>query len=221
VNGKSKHLISYLQDFLFAPDRARSPVNALSGGERNRLLLARLFSHASNVLVMDEPTNDLDIDTLDLLEEKLVNYEGTLLLISHDRSFLDHIVTSTLVFEGDGIIKEYVGGYEDWLRQRSAANKTLPSAADSLPAAEPIAKNKPVQRKLSYKLQHELDQLPVRIEQLEQAQESLQAEMLQPDYFSRDKDSLAEDQAKLTEIGSELEQAYERWGELEGGASGG
>jgi ABC transport system ATP-binding/permease protein len=221
INGKPRHLISYLQDFLFAPDRARSPVNALSGGERNRLLLARLFSHPSNVLVMDEPTNDLDIDTLDLLEEKLVDYEGTLLLISHDRSFLDHIVTSTLVFEGDGIIKEYVGGYEDWLRQRRAANKTLPPAADSLPTEEPIAKNIPVQRKLSYKLQHELDQLPARIEQLEQAQESLQAEMLQPDYFNRDKDSLADDQTKLTEIGSELEQAYERWGELEGGASGG
>lgn len=217
INGKPRHLISYLQDFLFAPDRARSPVNALSGGERNRLLLAKLFSHPSNVLVMDEPTNDLDIDTLDLLEEKLVDYEGTLLLISHDRSFLDHIVTSTLVFEGNGVIKEYVGGYEDWLRQRSVEEKNTLSVADAVPTTGPEAKEKPVHRKLSYKLQRELDELPGRIEQLELAQESLQADMLQKDYFSQDKDSIAADRSRLTDISSELEQAYERWGELEGG----
>lgn len=215
INGKPRHLISYLQDFLFAPDRARSPVNALSGGERNRLLLAKLFSHPSNVLVMDEPTNDLDIDTLDLLEEKLVDYEGTLLLISHDRSFLDHVVTSTLAFEGDGIIREYVGGYEDWLRQRQPEKRKMETGSD--PARDSItAKPKDSRRKLSYKLQRELDVLPARIEELEQAQEALHDEMSQPEFFNQDKQTIASGQLKLSEISSELEQAYARWEELEG-----
>jgi len=215
IDGKPRHLISYLQDFLFEPGRARSPVNALSGGERNRLLLAKLFSHPSNVLVMDEPTNDLDIDTLDLLEEKLVDYQGTLLLISHDRSFLDHVVTSTLAFEGDGNIREYVGGYDDWLRQRTTAKAPgLPNSPPK-PATEAPERPNPARRKLSYKLQRELDQLPSLIEQLENTQESLQAEILQADYFTRDKDSIAADQARLAEVSEALEQAYSRWDELE------
>jgi len=163
---------------------------------------------------MDEPTNDLDIDTLDLLEEKLAEYTGTLLLISHDRSFLDNVVTSTLSFEGDGIIREYVGGYEDWLRQRGAAagneKKTAPQTAGA-----PQSRKQPEQRKLSYKLQRELEQLPALIERLETEQETLQQAMLQPDYFSRDKTAIASDQLRLKEIGSELEQAYARWEELE------
>ena len=142
VNGREKHVISYLQDFLFSPERARSPVNALSGGEKNRLLLARMFCRPSNVLVLDEPTNDLDFETLDLLEQLLVEYTGTLLLISHDRSFINDVVTSTLSFEGNGVIEEYVGGYDDWLRQRPTT--TVKSKPAEKPAApKPIKKNRP------------------------------------------------------------------------------
>ena len=222
INGQPRHLISYLQDFLFAPDRARSPVNALSGGERNRLLLARLFSRPSNVLVMDEPTNDLDIDTLDLLEEKLAEYSGTLLLISHDRSFLDNVVTSTLSFEGGGVIREFVGGYEDWLRQRPDRQSPAPSteAEAAEPAAgRPVVQDKPRTQKLSYKLQRELDQLPGRIEKLEAEQESLQSAMIEPDYFNNDKAAIAADKSRLGEIEQALSIAYARWDELE--ASGG
>ena len=225
INGKPRHLISYLQDFLFAPERARSPVNALSGGERNRLLLARLFSRPSNVLVMDEPTNDLDIDTLDLLEEKLADYSGTLLLISHDRSFLDNVVTSTLSFEGNGLVREYVGGYDDWLRQREKT-VTKPTAAPETAANAPVSADKPATAgekprpvKLSYKLQRELDQLPGRIEQLETDLETLQSSMMQGDYFSQDKAVIAADKARMDEIEQELAVAYARWDELE--ASGG
>ena len=211
VNGKEKHVISYLQDFLFSPERARSPVNALSGGEKNRLLLARMFCRPSNVLVLDEPTNDLDFETLDLLEQLLVEYTGTLLLISHDRSFINDVVTSTLSFEGNGVVEEYVGGYDDWLRQRPTATVNVKAAEK--PATSKTSTTK--QAKLSYKHQRELDELPQKIEQLEQAQLAIHDRMAEPDYFKQDKDALANDQIKLAEIDRELEQAYSRWEELD------
>lgn len=211
VNGKEKHVISYLQDFLFSPERARSPVNALSGGEKNRLLLARMFCRPSNVLVLDEPTNDLDFETLDLLEQLLVEYTGTLLLISHDRSFINDVVTSTLSFEGNGVVEEYVGGYDDWLRQRPTATVNVKAAEK--PATSKTSTTK--QAKLSYKHQRELDELPQKIEQLEQAQLAIHDRMAEPDYFKQDKDALANDQIKLAEIDNELEQAYSRWEELD------
>ncbi|MFW2439970.1 MAG: ATP-binding cassette domain-containing protein [Arenicellales bacterium] len=211
VNGREKHVISYLQDFLFAPDRARSPVNALSGGEKNRLLLAKMFCRPSNVLVLDEPTNDLDFETLDLLEQLLVDYSGTLLLISHDRSFINDVVTSTLSFEGNGVIDEYVGGYDDWIRQRSAANAEKKSVSKMATAKSRDAK----QTKLSYKLQRELEELPQKIEQLEQAQQVLHGSMAESDYFKHAKQDIAKDQKKLAEIDSALKQAYSRWEELD------
>src|SRR6185312_15149008 len=168
LNGQRKHIIGYLQDFLFSPERARAPITRLSGGERNRLLLAKLFAQPSNLLVMDEPTNDLDIETLELLEELLTDYQGTLLLVSHDRAFLDNVVSSTLVLEGRGQIGEYVGGYSDWLRQRPAA-----------PAAAP-------RRKLSFKDQRELEQLPARIEQLEADIAARGKAMNDPAFFQQD-----------------------------------
>ncbi|MEA1890358.1 MAG: ATP-binding cassette domain-containing protein [Pseudomonadota bacterium] len=211
INGREKHVISYLQDFLFAPDRARSPVNALSGGEKNRLLLAKMFCRPSNVLVLDEPTNDLDFETLDLLEQLMIEYTGTLLLISHDRSFINDVVTSTLSFEGNGVIDEYVGGYDDWMRQRTDAKAEKKPAKKSA-AAKTVAKK---QLKLSYKLQRELDELPQMIQRLEQAQLALHDSMADPDYFKHAKEDIAKDQKKLTEIDSELEMAYSRWEELD------
>jgi ATP-binding cassette subfamily F protein uup len=155
IGGKSRHVISYLQDFLFAPDRCRQPVKALSGGERNRLLLAKLFTAPSNILVLDEPTNDLDIDTLDLLEELLIDYKGTIILVSHDRAFLNNVVTSTLVFEGKGAINQYVGGYDDWLRQRKNETSSNPGALKKDKARATLSA-----KKLSYQDQRELDSLP-------------------------------------------------------------
>ena len=184
VNGREKHVISYLQDFLFSPERARSPVNALSGGEKNRLLLARMFCRPSNVLVLDEPTNDLDFETLDLLEQLLVEYTGTLLMISHDRSFINDVVTSTLSFEGNGVIDEYVGGYDDWLRQRSITTDKSRSG-EKLSTPKASAKK---QSKLSYKHQRELDELPQKIEHLERAQQALHDLMAEPEYFKQDKE---------------------------------
>ncbi|TNG01382.1 MAG: ATP-binding cassette domain-containing protein, partial [Gammaproteobacteria bacterium] len=184
INDQTKHVISYLQDFLFTPDRSRQPVKALSGGERNRLLLARLFSKPANVLVMDEPTNDLDVETLELLEELLMNYKGTLLLVSHDRAFINNVVTSTLVFEGNAKVNEYVGGYDDWLRQQ--------------PQSEPLTENKKItpankisrpsntkNKKLSYKDQRELERLPKQIEELEEVIEQLHASMSQADFYQQ------------------------------------
>jgi len=160
INGKSRHVMSYLQDFLFPPARVRSPVKSLSGGERNRLLLARLFIQPANLLVLDEPTNDLDVETLELLEELLCNYDGTLILVSHDRTFLDNVVTSTLAFEGDGVINEYVGGYEDWLRQ----SKKTEVKNEIKPAQVKETKKEKSKTKLTYKDQRELDNLPQKIE---------------------------------------------------------
>ena len=224
VGGKSKHVIGYLQDFLFTPERARAPITRLSGGERNRLLLAKLFAQPSNLLVMDEPTNDLDVETLELLEELLGDYPGTLLLVSHDREFLDNVVTSTLVMQDDGRtgtgrIGEYVGGYSDWLRQRSvpnvaeaAATRSV-AAAPSQPAASAPAAAK---KKLSYKDARELEQLPGRIESLETRVAELTAQMNDPAFFQRDHAAITAHNAELAKVQAELDGAYERWNELEG-----
>jgi ATP-binding cassette subfamily F protein uup len=217
VGGRSRHVAGYLRDFLFPPERLQSPVSTLSGGERNRLLLARLFTKPANLLVLDEPTNDLDVETLELLEELLMDFTGTLLLVSHDRAFLDNVVTSTLVFEGQGRIGEYVGGYSDWLRQRKA---TAPAAAGGgkakpkpAPATPPDASGKP--KKLSYKDQRELDGLPARIESLETEQSELQAVTSDPDFYRQEPDTITATLARLEALSAELEACYVRWEELE------
>ncbi|MDX2421267.1 MAG: ATP-binding cassette domain-containing protein [Amphritea sp.] len=216
INGKSRHIISYLSDFLFSPERARTPVKALSGGECNRVMLAKLFSQPSNLLVLDEPTNDLDIETLELLEEILLEYKGTLLLVSHDRAFLDNVVTSTLVFEGNGKIQEYVGGYEDWLRQRSQVNSAAskPSTKSATVAAEP-AKAAPAKKKLSYKLQRELDLLPGQLETLEGEIAQLHEQTGAADFYNGDHEHVAATLAALQTKESQLEKLMERWVELE------
>ncbi|MES9963296.1 MAG: ATP-binding cassette domain-containing protein [Candidatus Sedimenticola sp. 20ELBAFRAG] len=213
VGGSTKHVISYLQDFLFTPDRVRQPVKALSGGERNRLLLAKLFTKPANVLVMDEPTNDLDMETLELLEELLLDYQGTLLLVSHDRAFLNNVVTSSLVFEGQGRVNEYVGGYDDWLRQRQPANAQKPLAASQ--AKSKTEKPKPKPKKLSYKDQRELEALPKRIEELERVLDELQNQMADPAFYQQGGDAIAEAKAKVESAESELSEAFERWESLE------
>ncbi|MCK5001870.1 MAG: ATP-binding cassette domain-containing protein [Gammaproteobacteria bacterium] len=215
INGARKHVIGYLQDFLFAPERSRSPVKALSGGERNRLLLARLFSKPANMLVLDEPTNDLDVETLELLEELVLNYTGTILLVSHDREFVNNVVSNTLVFESDGIVNEYVGGYDDWLRQRQTTSEVdKAKSAQSKPVKEEV-KVKSQKKKLSYKDQRDLDELPVIIEQLEIEQERLHAEMADPEFFQQDKDLIVKTQDLLKANEQELEVCYQRWEELE------
>jgi len=217
VGGRQKHIIGYLQDFLFTPERARAPITRLSGGERNRLLLARLFAQPSNLLVMDEPTNDLDVETLELLEELLADYPGTLLLVSHDRDFLDNVVTSTLVMEGEGRIGEYVGGYSDWLRQKPASPE--PAAASKSQASQPaktVAPPAPVKTKLSYKDARELEQLPARIEMLETQVAAFTARMTDPGYYQRDAGAIGADNAALAAVQAELDAAYLRWEQLEG-----
>jgi len=233
VEGRSKHVLSYLKDFLFTAERARQPVKALSGGERNRLLLARLFAAPANLLVMDEPTNDLDAETLELLEDLLVGFGGTLLLVSHDRALLDAVVTNTLVFEGGGRVREYVGGYEDWLRQRPSPVKPAETSARRAPATPaPTAKakettNKPDGRastravaKLSYKEQRELEALPAKIESLEAEQEALHARMADPAFYQQAGSAVAEARERLAAVDGELEQAYGRWEALEGRSEG-
>jgi len=213
IDNQQRHVISYLQDFLFMPDRCRSPVSTLSGGERNRLLLAKLFSKPSNLLVLDEPTNDLDIDTLDLLEELLAEYKGTVLLVSHDRSFLDRVATSTLVFEGNGVVSEYVGGYTDWLRQRDPV-KLKQSATDSAAARKPEKSDaRPV--KLGYKDQRELERLPGQIETLESEIETLNNRMSDPAFYQLPGDEIAGIRKQLSGIEGELQAAYQRWEKLE------
>jgi ATP-binding cassette subfamily F protein uup len=216
LNGRSKHVISYLGDFLFPPARCRQPVASLSGGERNRLLLAKLFTQPFNLLVLDEPTNDLDLETLDLLEELLLDFDGTLLLVSHDRDFLDHVVTSTLVFEGEGRVGEYVGGYSDWLRQRPRPAEApgvarAPSASRDKTPPEPRRKTK-----LSYKEQRELDALPARIEALEATLEGLQSQLSDPSvYEAEGAEGLARLGQQLQSVEQELEACYARWEALE------
>ena len=214
VQGERRHAIGYLQDFLFSPDRARTPMKALSGGEHNRVLLARLFAQPANLLVLDEPTNDLDIETLELLEELLIDYRGTLLLVSHDRAFLDNVVTSTLVFEGDGHIQEYAGGYSDWLR-RSAARATVAakSVKDTKPA--PAATAKPKSRKLGFKDARELEQAPAKIESLETEQSELVERLSRPAFYQSDLAEQARVHARIAALTGELEAAYARWYELE------
>ena len=222
INGARKHAIGYLQDFLFTPERARAPITRLSGGERNRLLLAKLFAQPANLLVMDEPTNDLDVETLELLEELLMDYSGTLLLVSHDREFLDNVVTSTLVMEGEGRVGEYVGGYSDWLRQRAATTasaRPAPAAATdggTRGTSPAPAKQAPLRRKLGFKEARELEQLPARIEALEAQQAAMTAEMGAPAFFQRDGAALAAHGEALARVQAELEEAYRRWGELDG-----
>jgi len=213
INGRDKHIISYLQDFLFTPERIRTPVRALSGGERNRLLLAKLFTRPCNVLVMDEPTNDLDAETLDLLEELLLGYEGTLLLVSHDRAFLNNVVTSSLVFEGKGRVNEYIGGYDDWLRQRKAEAPIKQKAENG---GAPQSKLKTAPKKLSYKDQRDLDNLPKLIEELDAELEAIQAEIADPDFYKRDHTEIAATNDRMAEVEEKLAVAYARWEELEG-----
>ena len=205
-----KHVLGYLQDFLFTPDRARQKVEVLSGGERNRLLLAKLFTKAANVLVLDEPTNDLDMETLDLLEELLLNYEGTLLLVSHDRSFLNNVVTSTLVFEGEGSVNEYSGGYDDGLNQRQKAINTRQQTENPKPEKQKSG------RKLSNKEREELKNLPKLIEQLEAEQEVLHNAMAEPSFYQKTKEEIATANTRAETLPKKLEDAFERWEELEG-----
>ncbi len=214
INGQTKHVMSYLQDFLFSPQRANSPVSTLSGGERNRLMLAKLFTKPFNMLVLDEPTNDLDVETLELLESLLLEYQGTLLLVSHDRAFLNNIVTSTLVFEGNGVVNEYVGGYDDWLRQKSAAPVTKPVTKNTTPK-EPAKPQKSAAKKLSYKDQRELEALPKLIETLETELSELQGKLADPNFFQQEPQAVTTATERMTEIEQELEAAFERWQELE------
>ncbi|PKM22817.1 MAG: ABC transporter ATP-binding protein [Gammaproteobacteria bacterium HGW-Gammaproteobacteria-14] len=224
INGQSKHIIGYLQDFLFEPARCRQPVKALSGGERNRLLLAKLFTRPFNLLVLDEPTNDLDAETLELLEEQLMQYQGTLLLVSHDREFLNNVVTSSLVFE-NGEVNEYVGGYDDWLRQRpeqkrktSAAAKTAgnnESRTTNMPTTAASTTIKATKKKLSFKEQRELEALPKLIETLEQEIASLQQQMSDPAFYTSGAGTISNATAKLAEQEAALEAAVERWSQLE------
>ncbi len=215
INGQSKHIITYLQDFLFTPDRAKTPVSHLSGGERSRLLLARLFTKASNFLVLDEPTNDLDAETLELLEELLVNFQGTLLLICHDRTFLNNVVTGTFVFSENGRIEEYIGGYDDWLEQRPVEMPQPKTAAKSDKKKLLKEARKATQkRKLSFSEKRELDALPAKIEALEEEQENLSAKMAESDFY-RNADDVKQAGQRLTEIENELTRTYERWELLE------
>lgn len=222
INGSSRHVIGYLGDFLFPPGRCRVPVKALSGGERNRLLLARLFSKPANLLVMDEPTNDLDVETLELLESLLVEFTGTILLVSHDRTFLDNVVSSTLVFEPGGHISEYVGGFDDWLHQGGSISSLVAEAqvlkkeekAKASPAQADVA-SKPVKKKLSYKLQRELDALPGEIETLEEALGQLEAQTAESSFYQGDQSEVQAVLNRLTELNELIEQKMERWEELE------
>jgi ATP-binding cassette subfamily F protein uup len=216
VQGQRRHVIGYLQDFLFSPDRARTPMKSLSGGEHNRVLLARLFAQPANLLVLDEPTNDLDVETLELLEELLIEYRGTILLVSHDRAFLDNVVTSTLVFEGDGHVQDYVGGYTDWLRQRGRPEAV---AVKPVKAAKPAPKAKPA--KLGFKETRELAEAPAKIESLETEQSELVERLSQPDFYKSDAAEQAAVHARIAALTAELEAAYARWSELEALGEGG
>ncbi|GEN29000.1 ABC transporter ATP-binding protein [Halovibrio variabilis] len=230
VGGKDRHVMSYLQDFLFTPERVRQPVKALSGGESNRLLLAKLFTQPANVLVLDEPTNDLDMETLELLEELLLDFDGTLLLVSHDRTFMDNVVTSMLAFEGDGVVREYVGGYTDWIRQGgklppapwegAARQRTEPTVETSKKVAEAPAAVAKKSVKLSYNLQRELDALPAEIERLESEVEALEREIGDPAFYQQDAEAVTAKLQTLEKVQKALEVAMERWMSLEAMAAG-
>ena len=218
INGKPRHVIGYLQDFLFTPDRAKTPVKVLSGGERNRVFLARLFMKPSNVLVMDEPTNDLDMETLELLEELLVEYAGTLIVVSHDRAFLNNVVTSTWVFEGTGEVNEYPGGYDDWMTQRAhktAGASAVEAAARKAPKAAAQVEKPETKGKLSYKETRELSAFPDRIAKMEIEQEELCMLMASPDFYKKGADEIAKARTRSEALGLEILEAYRRWDELE------
>ncbi len=228
IGGARKHVSAYLGDFLFPPSRARSPVKSLSGGERNRLLLARLFARPANVVVLDEPTNDLDMDTIELLEQLLQDFSGTVFLVSHDRRFLDNVVTSTLAWEGPGSWREYEGGVEDWLLQRQRATQAqaaaqaasrAPQPAPATPVAAP-APAAPARRKLSYKEQRELEQLPARIEQIEQEQRALTERLADPTLYRDAPQEVAAMRARFDALDAELDAAMQRWQELDDAAAG-
>jgi ATP-binding cassette subfamily F protein uup len=213
VGGSNRHVIGYLKDFLFTPAQVNAPISTLSGGERSRLMLARLFTRPFNFLIMDEPTNDLDMDTLELLEELLLNFDGTLLLVSHDRSFINNIVDYCFVFEGDGVINEYVGGYDDWLRQRAKPEATQQTTTETQKPGKP----KPVRerRKLGYNEQKELKSLPRKIEKLEQQIADLQQRMAEPGFYQQEADSISATTQQLADLEQELEALFERWEALE------
>ena len=214
INGKSRHAVGYLKEFLFTPDQMRSPVKTLSGGEKNRLLLARLFMRPSNFLVLDEPTNDLDAETLELLEELLLNYRGNVLLVSHDRAFLNNLVTSILVFEGNGQITEYIGGYDDWLEQRKKTETETPSK----PKKNCTKKSKPKRkgpRKLTFRENQELEDMPSLIESLEQEHAVLFSRMSDPSFYKNESAEIANTKERLESLGIELEKTYERWETLD------
>jgi ATP-binding cassette subfamily F protein uup len=216
LNGKDRHVVGYLRGFLFSPKRSMTPVKALSGGERNRVILAKLFTRAANLLILDEPTNDLDIETLEVLEQRLCDYSGTLIVVSHDRQFLDNVVTSTIVFEEDGKIQEYVGGYSDWLRQgHELAVTDGPLMAEKKKREAAARRERGNSLKLSYKEQRELDQLPTEIQEIESRISRLQAVIADPDFYTQDQTLVQEKLAELNESELQLEQRVERWSELE------
>jgi len=225
INGQRKHIMGYMQDFLFDPERARAPINKLSGGERNRLLLAKLFTKPANVLVLDEPTNDLDVETLELLEYTILSFTGTVLMVSHDREFIDNIATSTIVLEGNGKLSEYVGGYSDYLsysasyknNNKPTGNSQKKSANTQSQSTDKADTDKSVTKKavkLSYKIQRELDELPGKIEELEEKKTSIEEQLADPAVF-KDAIKLQEVQTQYTDIQSQLTDAYSRWEELE------
>ncbi|WP_414660556.1 ATP-binding cassette domain-containing protein [Horticoccus sp. 23ND18S-11] len=223
INGRTRHVISYLEDFLFDPTRARTPIKALSGGERNRLLLARLFTKPANVLVLDEPTNDLDAETLELLEDLLVEFGGTVLLVSHDRAFLNEVCTSLLVFEGDATVSDYTGGYDDWQRERAAKAAAVAAAeektkreAKEAAAKEAAGAGAKKTRKLSNKERAELEALPKQIETMEAEQETLTAKLADPLFFKKPATEVTQATVRLHELEAQLARAYSRWTELEG-----
>jgi ATP-binding cassette subfamily F protein uup len=217
INGVKKHVVGYLTGFLFSAKRAMQPISALSGGERNRVILAKLFTRSANLLVLDEPTNDLDVETLEALEQRLAEYDGTLIVVSHDRHFLDAVVTATLVFEANGEIKRYAGGYRDWASHRRQLSVTdTPKQHADASGTPPIAPAKvSASRKLSYKLQRELDGLPAAIQALEGRVETLQNRVTAPDFYRLPQPEVQSALAELRDAQTELESAIDRWGELE------
>ncbi|MGZ3254149.1 MAG: ATP-binding cassette domain-containing protein, partial [Burkholderiaceae bacterium] len=219
INGQRKHVMTYLNDFLFAPERARSPVKSLSGGERNRLLLARLFAKPANVLVLDEPTNDLDIDTLELLEELLEEYKGTVFLVSHDRTFLDNVVTQVIVAEGDGLWREYIGGYTDWERVRATAAQSSSAKTAGKSSAKTDAQEAPAsstkQKKLSYKEQREMEELPILIAKLEAEQKAISQQLADPDLYKQKAQQVQRLNQRFAEIDEQLMGALEKWEAIE------
>jgi ATP-binding cassette subfamily F protein uup len=225
INGQRRHAISYLGDFLFTPERVRTPVKALSGGERNRAILARLFTRPANLLVLDEPTNDLDIETLELLEEILAEFKGTLLLVSHDRDFMDRVVTSLLVMDEQGRVEEQAGGYSNWearggrlIAERVDPTRTIPTSGSEPTAAPAAAPKEPrgnQRRKLSYREKTELAELPARIEALEQQQSQLQAKMAAADFYDQDPEVINDAMGALAQLTEDIDRAMERWAELE------